>query len=223
MAILTIVEDHVVPQLLTSAIEAYEFEHRAFEKGGAKTEIETYGLLWGYSLPARNGQEARIVATIATTETSALRHEDWVMPNFDSIKTKRDFFSQYWPHLELVGTFHSHPYPDRSTVADLKGWRASPGDLEHWPQVHEELRPDLPEMMHLIITITALQKKGTAWPTRLLGNEQATGYVLSSDWRKIWIKGYCTLRDEDEAGTYSYESKTDVNLDIPSLTHRFSG
>ena len=145
------------------------------------------------------------------------------MPNLESIKTKRDFFSQYWPHLELIGTFHSHPYPDRSSVADAKGWRASPSDLEHWPQVHKELRPDLPEMMHLIITITALQKKGTAWPTRLLGNEQATGYVLSSDWRKIWIKGYCTVRDEDVAGTNSYESETEVNLDIPSLTHRFSG
>ncbi len=106
-----IIEDHVVPQLLTSAIEAYEIQHKAHLNGKSQKGLETYGLLWGYSLPAR-GEDVptRLVAVLATVETSALRHEEWVDPDTESLLMKRDFFREYWPQLELIGTFHSHPY-----------------------------------------------------------------------------------------------------------------
>lgn len=225
MTINAIVEDHVVPQLLTSAIEAYEFEHRAFEKGRSKLSIETYGLLWGYAVPARNGLAARLVVVVATVETSALRHEDWVLPNVDSLSAKRDFIHQYWPHLELIGTFHSHPYSDLAEVNESHGWRASQGDSQdHWPEIHKALCPELPEMLHLVLTITALKKKGTAWPTRLPGGEAASGFVLSSDHRKFWIKGYCTQQQISlgKSPNTSFVTTDEVVLDMPTLTSRFS-
>ncbi len=79
MPIRIIIEDHVVPQLLTSAIEAYEFEHCSHADGKGQTKLETAGLLWGYVQPARGDQPPRIVATMATVETSALRHQNWVL------------------------------------------------------------------------------------------------------------------------------------------------
>ena len=84
-----IIEDHVVPQLLTSAIEAYEIQHKAHNKGKANHRLETYGLLWGYALPARGDVPVRLVAVLATVETSALRKQDSVQPDSDSLLMKR--------------------------------------------------------------------------------------------------------------------------------------
>ena len=220
-----IIEDHVVPQLLTSAIEAYEIKHKAHLNGKEKSAIETYGLLWGYVLPERHGQNKRIVSTIATIETSALRHEDWVKPNLESLIMKKDFFQKYWSHLELVGTFHSHPYKTLSEVNHLQGWRASNADLNHFPWIHKNLSPELPCMAHIIITIAALKSKGSAFPQSLAGGESSTGFVLSSDYRKFWIKGFSSEAEffvnDDDKKDANYESSYDIRLDIPSLEKRF--
>lgn len=221
-----IIEDHVVPQLLTSAIEAYEVDHKSHANGKAKKEIETYGLLWGHMIPERHGLPRRVVCTMATVETSALRHENWVRPQVDSLLMKRDFFKQYWPQLELVGTFHSHPYSSLAEVNDIKGWRASDADKHHWPWVHQILAPDLDSMAHLIVTVTQLERRGSAWPQRLANNESDTGFVLSSDWRKFWIKAYSSEKvsfqsDEDLLEEELYEYNEKVILDIPSLIQRF--
>ncbi|MFG0684838.1 hypothetical protein [Pseudomonas sp. WSY_20] len=233
-----IVEDHVLPQLLTSAIEAYEVSHRAHARGRSNKKLETFGLLWGYALPVREGVPARLVAVVATVETSALRHTDWVRPDFESIAMKRDFFGEYWPQLELIGTFHSHPYEDLSEVNDTKGWRASEGDRAFWPDFHAFVCPDMDELAHLVIAITGLSRKGTAEPDRLAGNEYTSGYVVSADKRKLWIKGYTSALyeeiDEDApfdeafmAGdiemerSYDVYEDEDVLLEIPSLEARF--
>jgi hypothetical protein len=239
MTIQIIIEDHVVPQLLTSAMEAYEIEHRAHPRGRAKNRLETYGLLWGYALPERGKDlPPRLVAVMATVETSAVRHEDWVAPVIQSLKMKRDFFRQYWPQLELIGTFHSHPYRNLSEIKDCQGWRASQfdeagnpfGDYVHWPIIHQQCCPNMPHLAHLVVTITALSRLGSAKPTRLTGAEAQTGYILTAEHRKFWIKGYCT-EDTEDTEDFDFEDKPDVPkvvvrddilLDIPSLQQRFA-
>lgn len=216
------IEDHVVPQLLTSAIEAYEIEHKAHKNGKAKSKLETFGLLWGYSIPQKGNLPDRIVATMATVETSALRHEDWVSPNFASIKSKKSFFEKYWPNIELVGTFHSHPYENLSEVNEFKGWRASEGDIRFFPSLHQELAPNEPNLAHLIVTITKLEKKGWALPERLKGKEEQKGYVLSADDRKLWLRAYSSKASVSVEGYEPiFEFCDDVCLEIPALQNRF--
>lgn len=226
MKVQIIVEDNAVPQLLTSAIEAYEIEHKKSKRGKTISQLETYGLLWGYVLPERGNQPVRIVVTMATVETTALQHQDWVSPEPESLEMKRDFFNKYWPHIELVGTFHSHPYASLTEVNSIQGWRASPGDCEHWPQAHETLLSDMPHLAHIIVTVASLEKKGWAYPSRLANSEADTGFVLSADHRKLWIKGYCTERIKETEGDleeecYNYVLDINVKLDIPSLEKRF--
>lgn len=217
-----VIEDHVVPQLFTTAIEAYEFEHKAHQNGKSYTNLETFGLLWGYSIPQKGNLPARIVATMATVETSALRHQDWVEPDLNSIITKKQFFERYWPNIELVGTFHSHPYDNLTEVNDLKGWRASDGDKKFWPWFHEYVSPEQPLLAHLIITITKLEKKGWAYPDRLKGKEECKGYVLSADDRKLWLRSYSSETCLDETdGEPTFEFADDLLLEIPALQNRF--
>lgn len=233
MTIRIIIEDHVIPQLLTSAIEAYDFEHRNPSEVKGENRLETIGLLWGYVQPARCGQPPRIVATMATVETSAIRYKDQVALNKEAAREKRDFISKFWPNIELVGTFHTHPYDSRDETSANKGWRASNaetadgyGDEEYWPSFHDDVAADMPYLAHLIVTLTALKRAGTAMPDRFENN---TGYKFSIDKRRFWIKGYATENvsaqlqetlDPDMDREVSFLQKN-IQLDIPSLERRF--
>lgn len=137
----TYIEEYVVPQLFTTAIEAYEYKHRGSQRARGYDRLETFGLLWGYSIPQKGVLPARVIATMATVETSATRHEDWVAPQFESIRAKKQFFERYWQNIELVGTFHSHPYSDVSEVGDVKGWRASEGMRRSGPTSMRKYHP----------------------------------------------------------------------------------
>lgn len=218
-----IVEDHVVPQLFTSAIEAYEIEHRAHAKGKSNSQLETFGLLWGYAIPQKGKLPSRIVSTLATVETSALRHQDWVDPNLDSLMSKKRFFEAYYPNVELIGTFHSHPYSDLEEVNKVKGWRASNGDKEFWPWLHEHVCPEQPQLAHLVVTITELNSKGWAYPARLKGNEEKRGYVLSAERRKLWLNSYLSEAIELDGIESEYKFSENLTMDIPSLQNRYCG
>lgn len=234
-----IIEDQVMPQLLTSALEAYEIMHRAHKKGKEHNRLETFGLLWGYALPTRNDHPSRIAVNLATVETSALRHQNWVSPSTESIQMKVDFMKEFWPHIELIGTFHSHPYENISEVNQAKGWRASTsidnetGDEGFWPYFHESNFPELDEMAHLVITVAAMGRASNSPPQRLSGKEKSSGHTFNIKNHKVWIKGYTTAAfeeiDMDEASSEITETRTygvfgneDVSLEIPSLAQRFS-
>jgi hypothetical protein len=226
-----ILEDHVVPQLLTSAIEAYEISHITDKKGSGKNRLETYGLLWGYALPARVNTPPRLVGVVATVETSAERDINTVVPKYISLEMKKDFIREHWPQLELIGTFHSHPYDSLAEVKRHRGWRASKdvndngdGDYAAWPQFHEEICPEMDELAHLIVTITQLERKGTQPPERLSGSEQNTGYVITSGARKLWIKGYCTEKTDlyEDGENVVYQVQKNVLLQIPCLQQLFT-
>lgn len=217
------VEDHAVPQLITSALEAYEIGRKSSRK--KEDQLETFGLLWGYLTPERGSRPSRIVVTTATVETSALVTKDSAQPDLDSLRMKMEFVTRYWPHLEVVGTFHSHPYESLAEAREAKGWQASSpenvgpnqGDTVFWPRLHEKLFLNTPYLGHLIICVTALQKTGWALPKEIQGN---SGFELSLGKRKIWITSYASqvVNSKDKAST-----KMMVGLpvlDIPSLTNR---
>lgn len=216
-----IIEDHVVPQLFTTAIEAYEFEHKTHKKGKSNSKLETFGLLWGYSIPQKGDLPSRIVSTLATVETSALRHQEWVEPNLESLLTKKIFFEKYYPNVELIGTFHSHPYANLDEVQELKGWRASDGDEEFWPWLHEFLCPEQDQMAHLVVTVSSLNSKGWASPSRLKGSENKRGYVLSAEYRKLWLNSYLTTSNENKDDGQKFKFSKNLTMDIPSLENRF--
>ncbi|WP_187980648.1 hypothetical protein [Pseudomonas oryzihabitans] len=214
-----IIEDAVTPQLLTSAIEAYEFDkERSARKKDGLGKIETFGLLWGYCIPAFDQRPARIVCTTATVEVSADRRQDSVAPNLDSVAAKRDIFRRYWPQLDLVGTFHSHPYESLEEVRFNKGWRGSEGDKEFWPYFHETLMPELPLMAHLVVAICARQRSAP-WeaPQRLEGTEFSSGYALASARRQFWLKGYVSFPSTQGQACTSNE----VELDVASFGSGF--
>jgi hypothetical protein len=219
-----IVEDQVLPVLMSAAIEAFDHEHKT-PRGKGSSGLETYGLLWGYVIPSKSADSAsKIIVTTATIETSAVRHKDWVQPNWESIEAKKELIEQYWPHLELVGTFHSHPYELPNDVKEVKGWRASEGDREHWPQVHEHIVSNQPLMAHLIFTVTELKKSGWAFPTEIDGKDH-NGLSFTAGKKKLWLNSYTSvcIKHESEDGEIESEFTMHdgpIKLDAPALSRR---
>ncbi|MFB2729317.1 hypothetical protein ACE02H_17775 [Shewanella mangrovisoli] len=223
-----VIEDHVMPVLMSAAIEAYDIVHKATQRSKGKKKIETYGLLWGYVVPAKSEDgENKVVVTSATIETSAIRHENYVQPDIESIETKKALIQQYWPHLELVGTFHSHPYDSLDEVNDIRGWEASgeDGDLSYWTNFHEHIAPEQPVLAHLILTVAQLQKMGWALPDSFQGRNYS-GFRISAGTKKLWLNTYVSVCDliEDEVEeteeyqSYIYDDK--IKLDSPALLRR---
>lgn len=210
------VDDHVVPQLITSALEAYEIGRRFNGRKKSEDKLETFGLLWGYTLAERDNRPARIVVTTATVETSATPTKSSVEPQLDSIAMKKEIINRYWPHLELVGTFHSHPYDTLEDVRSVRGWQASTenGDTDFWPWLHEKVCPENPYLAHLIVTVTQLQRKGWAWPGAIENN---SGFELSLEKRKIWITSYSTECFSDDAKDEVLVEEYDMSSDLPVL------
>lgn len=191
MKTLVHVEDHAVAQMMMAAIESYEIMQRSGKRTKARDRIETFGLLWGYVVPTKDTIAAKIIVTHATIETSALRDEDSVTPDFESMQFKKAFMGKYWPNVELVGTFHSHPYGSVQEVREVKGWQASIADTIFLPEVHEELAREQPHFAHLIVTVTKMSKSGWASPQRLsLASEEKAGYEITADDRKLWLRAY---------------------------------
>ena len=159
---------------------------------------------------------------MATVETLALRAHEWVKPNHRSLNDKIRFMKTYWPNIELVGTFHSHPYDSPEEARYHVGWTASDGDLEFFEDFHWDYEYEQPTMAHLIIAMAQMQRCGWASPNRLPGARKNSGYSLSIDSTKVWIKSYATFHEipEEEGDVPFIEIPTDdVYLDIPSI-HR---
>lgn len=211
------IEDHVIPQLLTSALEAYDIQHPMGRK--KLDRLETFGLLWGYVIPEREDRSPRVISSLATVETSALRKNDSVQPDLDSLNLKIEFVRKYWPHLEVVGTFHSHPYSSLKETREIRGWEGSDGDFEFWPSIHESLFPATPFLAHLIVTVAKMDKRGWALPKEIADN---SGLEMSMDNRKIWITSYGTeiIEDVDTLNKKSVVMDRFPNLDVPALTNR---
>lgn len=82
-------------------------------------------------------------------------------------------------------------------------------------------------MAHIVLTIAALNTKGWATPQPLPQGEANTGFVLSSDYRKFWIKAYSSKAyvadlTSEENDEMTYECSSDTHLDIPALMQRFT-
>lgn len=72
------IEDHVVPQLFTTAIEAYEFMHKNHKKGKGYDKLETFGLLWGYVIAAKGEQPLLAHMIVGITK---LNKKGWAYPS----------------------------------------------------------------------------------------------------------------------------------------------
>jgi hypothetical protein len=111
-----------------SALEAYCVKHP--ESPPTTEPLETFGLLWGHETALADGATLYTIQK-ASVDTSTKRTPDACAPNSDSLKLKYDFMTAFFPDLEYLGDFHTHPYlKTAQTISKGDLYDASPGDIE---------------------------------------------------------------------------------------------
>jgi hypothetical protein len=93
--------------VVTSSLEAYSVCHS--DDQDDHSPIETYGNLWGYE--ARTKRKEKLFQIVhSDVDTSATRTQASVSSKREAFELKEIFVEYYYPELEYLGDFHSHPY-----------------------------------------------------------------------------------------------------------------
>jgi hypothetical protein len=132
-------DDRAIEDIVLVALEAYAVPRR-----GARF-TETYGICFGSIKPMEEKRQAHGKHTTRYINVSSvhiqLRAEcfpDKVTYDLRSLETQMTVARHFFPQLDIVGDFHTHPY---RTVKDLKtsgGWRYSASDE---PSIAEWVAP----------------------------------------------------------------------------------
>lgn len=185
------VTDSSLMGLVVAGMESYHVRH--WGKGVRKGLAETAGLLWGYVVP-RNDMD-HVVVDYVSTDTFAKGTANEVGLNDVVTEVKQRVIAYRWPHLTMVGDFHTHPYKRVGEVRRDRGWefsdadRSSYGSPETWPG-----------RMALVLTIAELGRSSD------MDAEVVSDNVIhwQMDRYRFWLSGYSI----DRCGTRLLVSPT---------------
>lgn len=195
------ISDQVFFTIVTSALEAYKVSHPEYD-GKDHVPIETYGNLWGYQAKTkRNETVFRIV--LADVDTSAVRSPNSVRPQQLSFSLKQEFVDYFYPELEYLGDFHSHPYDfenDRvDNVLQLERKRLfcfSVGDFEHVKYLKETRNYRVGVVATVFEVPGNMRRKNTH-----IGREDFSCIRFVHDDLSVWIKAYVFIGPDQVADT----------------------
>jgi len=123
------IDQRAIEDLLLAAAESY-----AVKAGGpGRKYTEIYGLCFGTRKDVPPNGHApefdRILnVTRIVTQIRARGRAYEVTPNDHSARVHRQVAEQFFRHLELLGDYHTHPFPDLTALKERRGWRYSPSD-----------------------------------------------------------------------------------------------
>lgn len=220
------VSDSALIHLVLSAVESYHVRPWGKEFSSNRGPVETGGLLLGYFNQGKTMDH--VVVEHISTDTYAHRAAGSNTLNDEVIRVKRDILAVRWPHLSLVGDFHTHPYATDYTIEQMnkdQAWKFSEGDYDSYERGSDPwTTTQWPGRVGLVLTMTLPQRKTPIRPELIRNN------VLQwqqADYR-FWLAAYSidVLRDEDQftfvvsPGLNERSTKAHrphVYLDVPTI------
>jgi hypothetical protein len=181
--------------IVTSALEAYSVCHPATPED-EHVPVETYGNLWGYQVQTKR-KESLLHVVLADSDVSAAREPKCVTPADGAFTLKSDFADQFFPELEYLGDFHSHPWHVDEIKTELelqreKLYEQSPDDHKHAKSSHEYGRP-----YRLQIIATVFERPDMV--SRKSGHlkDDLSCIRFQYDMKTVWIKAYAYQINSD--------------------------
>jgi hypothetical protein len=95
--------------IVLSGIESYLVPRPSLGRGRPRSMLEAYGLLWGYETRLPNGATCFTIES-ATVDTHTEKGRKFVRPSENGLHTMNRIVSAYWPSIQFIGDFHSHPF-----------------------------------------------------------------------------------------------------------------
>ncbi len=177
------VSDAALLHLLLAGMESYHVRHwgkHTTTKGGP---AETAGLLWGYAVSRPDGDH--VLVEHVSTDTFAKGNYREVGLNAEVTRVKQMVVAKRWPHLSMVGDFHTHPYKSYTETQAATGWQFSEGDRESY----EERQDSWPGCVALVLTLTEIQEfdeNHQVWPEAI--ESHILRWQMDRFW--FWLAGY---------------------------------
>lgn len=174
--------------IVTSTLEAYSICHQD-DSEDEHEPLETYGNLWGYQTTTKR-KESVLHVVLADSDISAKCKNDESSPADGAFDLKSNFADNFFPELEYLGDFHSHPYDVYEVKTELelqrqKLFHQSPGDKKHakYQQVLGK-----PYRLQIIATVFERHDK----VNRATGHIEGDLSCIRFQYEKytIWIKAY---------------------------------
>jgi hypothetical protein len=160
------ISDDALMEMSLAALEAYVVpERQVSPKKKLKTELETYGLLWGHEITLPDGDILYSVQKL-TVDAMAHRRTDSVFPS-GGLKVMKDMITSYWAQYSFLGDFHSHPYEHYTDVENIKGYEFSEGDRKSM-EINKNSDDDF--RISLVMTIASLKKISDSQPEQIADN-----------------------------------------------------
>ena len=116
--------------LILAGLESYDVRRWGKNIAEKRPPAETSGILLGYLTHTEH--QDHVVVEHVSTDTFARGTSNEVALNKKVTKVKLDVIRRRWPHLSLVGDFHTHVYQNYQEVVDNKGWEFSKGDYDSY-------------------------------------------------------------------------------------------
>jgi len=151
------ITDRALEDILLSTLEGY-----AVSPGGGKRYTEVYGICFGTSRVVERRRlghgyhDVRYVQiTRAAPQIRAKVAATWALPSDKSLGIQKILAELLFPHLEIVGDYHSHPYASLDRLTHHRGWEFSRQDeLRSTRWVNEVKRLGYSPRVGLVIAVT---------------------------------------------------------------------
>ncbi len=208
-----ILSEHALITMVLASLEAY-----AVRKLGSvihQQQLEVYGSLYGQQIEMDDGRTLYRVE-LASHDTTSRQRSDSVHFNEDAIVLKNDALASFWPHLDYLGDFHSHPFGDLEEAQKNQGYFFSETDREGLDDDWDFWK-DLNYRLGLVVTVAPMQRaraKSSCW----LDERSRQCMVLTLGNFRIWIAAYCVYEDEAGNPFYTQDRDRGVELFAPSVT-----
>ena len=209
------VSDSSLLHLLWAGTESYKVRRWGKTYTSKRGPAETSGLLWGYTVSQEETDHVTIEQVSTDKHAKGTYFESELIKEVTAVK--RQIVEERWPHLTMIGDFHTHVYKELSKANESGGWHASQGDIKWYEEDHSA--ETWPGRISLILTI-AKHSKSRIEPARL------ADHIIH--WQQLgrfrfWLSAYAV--DECDGNRLVVSPKDDsddpsrphVYLDVPTI------
>lgn len=215
------ISDNAIMHLLMSGLECYMVRYRG-DKITVEKQVgtETAGTLWGYFIPGSKEDYDHVCIEHISHDVLADRHTSYVTLRHETTLAKKLLVSARWPHLSLVGDFHTHPYETLSECESAGGWNFSDGDYKSIERPWEEDELDLWKRYKVSVVLTIAALKRVPSDTQPYVKK---GHVIQFQIGRFrfWISAYAVDRVSDEStflvSPGKRQCRKEVYVDIPTI------
>lgn len=194
------ISDNAILHLLMSGLECFMVRKWGGEETIERGGTETAGTLWGYFKQGSGNDLDHVRIEHISQDAMADRHASWVTHSYNTAWVKHRIVQARWPHLALIGDFHTHPYRSYKKCENDEGWNFSEDDYKSiqgkW--LADELKVWRNFKVSLVLTIAQLQKvyEKTRWLPELIADHIVRFQI--GDFR-FWISVYAVDRVSDQS------------------------